>query len=113
MGRHDLPSEIKPQEIGKAQDQYLLFKNKLKSNLSVKSKGILGPKNISSPESAILVPDNMEPHDSSFNVEQISKLPPRNPNTQLSEIEESIWDELSYKEEQQSPLYLLCCQQHQ
>ena len=44
MGRHDLPSEIKEQEIGKAQDQYLLFRNRLKSDQSVKTKGILEPK---------------------------------------------------------------------
>ena len=46
MGHHDLPSEIKAQEIGKAQDQYLLFMNRLKLDQSVKSKGILEPKNI-------------------------------------------------------------------
>ena len=40
MGSHDLPSEIKAQKIEKAQDQYLLFKNILKSGQSVKSKRI-------------------------------------------------------------------------
>ena len=44
MGRHDLPSEIKAQEIGKAQDRYLLFWNGLKSDQSVRSKDILEPK---------------------------------------------------------------------
>ena len=61
IGCHDLPSEIKAQEIGKAQDRYLLFRNKLKSDQSVKSKGILEPNNMSSAESIIFVPDNIEP----------------------------------------------------
>ena len=39
MGRHDLPSEIKAQEIGKDQDLYLLFRNRLKLDKSVKGKG--------------------------------------------------------------------------
>ena len=73
MERHDLPSEIKVQEIGKAQDRYILFRNRLKSDQSVKSKGILEPKNISLPESTIFVPDNIEAHDSSFNVERSSE----------------------------------------
>ena len=47
MGLYDLLSEVKAQEIGKAQDRYLLFRNRLKSDQSVKSKGILEPKNIS------------------------------------------------------------------
>ena len=80
MGRHDLPSEIKAQEIGKAQDRYLLFRNGLTSDQSVKSKGILETKNISSPESTIFVPVNVEPHDSSFIVEQSSELSPGNPD---------------------------------
>ena len=80
MGRHDRPSEIKAQEIGKAQDIYLLFKNRLKSDQSMKRKGILEPKNISSPELTISVPDNIEPRDSSANVEQSSELPPGNPD---------------------------------
>ena len=80
MGRHDLPSEIKAQEIGKAQDRYLLFRNGLTSDQSVKSKGILETKNISSPESTIFVPVNVEPHDSFFIVEQSSELPPGNPD---------------------------------
>ena len=41
MGRRDLPSETKAQEIGKAQAQCLLFSNRLKSDQSVKRKGIL------------------------------------------------------------------------
>ena len=53
MGRHDLPFQIKAQELEKAQDWYLLFRNRLKSDQSVKSKGILEPKNTSSPESTI------------------------------------------------------------
>ena len=68
MGRHDLSSEIKAQEIGKAQDRYLLFRSRLKSDQSVKRKGTLEPKNISSPESTIFVLDNIEPHDFLFNV---------------------------------------------
>ena len=90
MKRHDLPSEIKAQEIEKAQDRYLFFRNRLKSGQSVKSKGILEPKNISSQESAIFVPDNIGPHDSSFNVEQSSELRPGNPDMELSETEDSI-----------------------
>ena len=43
MARYDLPSQTKAQEIGKAQDRYLLFRNILKSDQSVKSKGILEP----------------------------------------------------------------------
>ena len=62
-GRHDFPSENKAQEIGKAQDQYHSFRSRLKSDQSVRSKGILEPKNISSPESTIFAPDNIEPHD--------------------------------------------------
>ena len=63
MGRHDLPSEIKAQEKGKAQDRYFLFRNRLKSDQSVNSKGILERKNISSPASTTFVPDNIEPYD--------------------------------------------------
>ena len=40
MGRHDLPSEIKGQEIGKAQERYLLFGNRLKSDQPVKYREI-------------------------------------------------------------------------
>ena len=71
MGRHDLPSEIKAQEIGKAQDRYLLFKNRLILDQSLKSKGILESKNISPPESIVFVSDNIESHDLSFNVEKV------------------------------------------
>ena len=90
MGRHDLPSEIKAQEIGKAQDRYLLFRNRLKSDQSVKSIVILEPKNMSSPESTIFVPDNIEPHDWSFSVEQSSKLPPGSLDIDQSENMERI-----------------------
>ena len=76
------------QEVGTAQDRYLSFKNKLKSDQSVKSKSILEPKNISSLESTIFVPDNVEPHDSCFNVEQSSELRPGNPDIELSETED-------------------------
>ena len=41
MARHDLPLEIKAQEIGKAQDRYLSSRNRLKSDQSV--KGISEP----------------------------------------------------------------------
>ena len=69
MGRHDLPLEIKLQEIEKTRDQHVLFRNRLKSDQSVKSKGILlEPKNIFSPESTIFVSDNIEPHDLSKKV---------------------------------------------
>ena len=107
MGHHDLPSEIKAQEIGKAQDRHLLFRNRPKSDESVKSKGILEPKNISSPESTIFVPENEEPHDSSLNVVKSSELPPGCPDIELSEIEDSMWNELPYKEEQTQPTFPL------
>ena len=100
MGSHDLPSEIKAQEIGKTQDQYLLFKNRLKSDQSVKSKGILEPKNISPPESIIFVPDNIESHDMPLDVGQSSESSPGIPDTELSETEDSIWNESLHKEEQ-------------
>ena len=64
----------------------------------MKRKGILEPKNISSPELTISVPDNIEPRDSSVNVEQSSELPPRNPDIELSETVDSIWNELPYEE---------------
>ena len=99
MGRHNLSSEVKAQEIGKAQDRHLLFRNRLKSNQSVKSKGILEPKNIFSTESTIFVRDNIERHDPSFDVEQSSELPPGIPEKELSATE----DELPYKEEQAQP----------
>ena len=53
MARHNLPSEIKAQEIGKARDRYLLFRKILNSNQSLKSKSILEPKRGFSPESLI------------------------------------------------------------
>ena len=112
MGCHDLASEIKAHEIGKAHDRYLLFANGLKSDQSVKSKSILEPRNISSPESTTFAPDNMEPHDSSLDVEQSSKLPPGNPD-----IEQKLRTQngMNYptKRTKYSPLYLLCYQQHQ
>ena len=54
MARHDLPSEIKTQEIGKAQDRYLSIRNRMKSDQSFKGKGILEPERKSSPESLTL-----------------------------------------------------------
>ena len=50
-----------------------------------------------------IVLDNIEPHDWSFIMEQSSKVPPRNPGIELSETEDSIWNELPYKEEQTQP----------
>ena len=69
----DLPSEIKAQEIGKAQDRHLLFRKRLKSNQSFKSKSILEPKRRFSPESLISVADNIEPHDMSLDVGPLSE----------------------------------------
>ena len=44
IASHDLPSEIKAQEIGKAQDWYLLFRKRLKSDQSLKNESILEQK---------------------------------------------------------------------
>ena len=74
--------------------------NRLKSDQSHKSEGILKPNNISSPESTIFVPDDIEPHDSPFDVEKSSELPPGNPDIEQSDTEGSIWNELPHKEEQ-------------
>ena len=68
MARHNLPSEIKAQEIGKSRDQYLLFRKRLKSDQSLKSKGILEPRRRYSPQSLISVADNLEPHDMPLDV---------------------------------------------
>ena len=75
MACHDLPSEIKAQEIGKAQDQFLLFRNRLKSDQSFKIRDILEPKRRSSPESPISVVNNIEPDDMPLDVGQSSELP--------------------------------------
>ena len=83
MGGHDLSPQIKAQEIGRAQDQ--LFRNRLKLDQSVKSKGILEPKNISSPESTIFVPDNIELRDLPLDVGQSSGLPLGIPDTYRAE----------------------------
>ena len=58
------------------------------------------PKNIPSPESTIFVPDNIEPRDSSSDAEQSFELPPGTPDIELNETEDSIWNELPYREEQ-------------
>ena len=96
MARHDLPSEIKAQKVWKAQDQYLLFNNRLKSDQSFRSKGILEPKRKSSPESLISVVNNIEPHDRPLDVGQNSELPPGIPDLELNKTEDSLWNELPY-----------------
>ena len=73
MVRHDLPSEIQAKEIGKAQDRYLLFKERLKSKQSLKSKSILESKRGFLLESLISVSDNVEPHDMPLDVGQSSE----------------------------------------
>ena len=106
MARHDLPSETKAQEIGKAQDQYLLFRKRLKSNQSLKSKSILEPKRGFSPESFVSVADNIQLHNMHLDVEQSSESPSGIPDLELSETEDSLWNELPYKEEQAKPTLL-------
>ena len=101
--RHDLLSEIKAQEIGKAQDRYLLLRNRMKSNQSLRSKGILELKRRFSPESPIDVPDNIEPHDMPLHVGKSSELPSGIPDLELSETKDSLWKELPYSEEQAQP----------
>ena len=88
MAHHDFPSEINAQEIGKAQDQYLLFRNRLKSDQSSKNKGILETKRRSSPESLISVVDNIELPDMPLEVGQSSELPPGLPDSELSETDD-------------------------
>ena len=73
MARHDLPSGIKAQEIGKAQDQYPLCRKRLKLNQSLKNKSILEPKRRFSPKSLISVADNMEQRDMPLDVGQSSE----------------------------------------
>ena len=86
MAHYDLPSEIKAQDIEKAQDRYLLFWKRLKSDQSFKSKGILEPERSSSPESLISVADNMESHDVPLDVGQSSELPPGIPDFELTRL---------------------------
>ena len=114
MARHDLPSEIKAKEIGKAQDRYLLFRNRLKSNQSFKSKCILEPKRRSSPESLISVVDNIEPHDMTLDVGQSSELPPGIPDLELRvETKTHYGTNYPIERSKRSPVYLLHYQQHQ
>ena len=103
MARHDLPSEIKVQEIGKAQDPYLLFRKRLKSNQSFKSKSIFEPKRGFSPESLISAADNIEPHDMPLDVGQSSESSPGILDLELSETEDLLWNKLPYKEEEAKP----------
>ena len=58
---------------------------------------------ISSPESNIFVPNNIKPHDSSLDVKQSAELPPGIPDIELSETEDSIWNELPHREDQAHP----------
>ena len=60
-------------------------------------------KNTLSPDSTVFVPDNIEPRDSSFDVEQSSELPFGIPDTELSETEDSTWNEVPYNEEEAQP----------
>ena len=92
MARHYLPSKIKAQEIEKAQYRCLLFRNRLKSNQSFKSKHILDPQRKSSPDSLISVVDNIEPHDMPFDVGQSSELSHKIPDLKMSENEDSLWN---------------------
>ena len=100
MARHYLPSKIKAQEIGKAQQQYLLFRNRLKLDQSFKSKHILEPQRKCSPESFISVVDNIEPLDMPLDIGQSSKFPHEISDLKLSETEDSLWNELTCREEQ-------------
>ena len=97
MPSHDLLSEIKAQKIGKAQDRYLLFRKRLKSNQSFKNKSTLEPKRRFSQESFISVADNIDPHDIPLDVGQNSESPPGIPDLELSEIKDWLWNELPYK----------------
>ena len=83
MARHDLPSEIKAQQIGKAQDRYILFRKRLKLNQSLKSKSILEPKRRFSSESLISVADNIEPLGMPLDVGQSSESLPGIPDLEF------------------------------
>ena len=51
----------------------------------------------------MFISHNIEPCDSSLDVKQISELPPEIPDIELSESEDSIWNELPYTEKQTQP----------
>ena len=115
MPRHVFLLRSKHKKIGKAQDLYLLFRKRLNSNQSLKNKGILEPKRRFSSESLISVADNIEPHDMPSDVGQSSEPPPGIPDLELSEFEteDSLWNELLYREQLANPTLPLCYQQHQ
>ena len=111
MAHHDLPSEIKEPEIGKAQDRHLLFWNVLKSDQSFKSKGILEPKENPHQSHSSLLWTIQSHMIYALDEGQISELPPRIPDLELSETEDSFGINYPMERSKQNPLYLLCYQQ--
>ena len=97
MARHDLPPKIKAHEIGKAQDQYLLFKNRQELDQSFKSEGILERKRKSSPKSPIFAQNDIESNDIPLDVGQSLELPYGIPDIELGQTEEPLWNELPYR----------------
>ena len=85
----------------------------MKSDQSVKSKGILEPQAISSPESTIFVPNNIEPHDSSLDVERRLNYHLEFLIQSLVKLRTQLQYGTNYPTERNkhSPVYLLCYQQ--